>query len=135
MLPPPAGGSSGYSHTCRTTNSAPCAAASAAAQANAVRLPRDPSTPTRMVFHVLTVVSSSSVDAPALLNALSSSQTLIRGVRPVEGRRPPCSRGLRGTYRQRLRVAYGGSIVPNQYHITLVRRRGRHRPNPPQHPL
>src|SRR5215218_6681556 len=63
----PAGGSSVCSHTFTTTRSAPCSAASAAAQVSAVRLPGDPSTPTTMVFHSLTVVSPSSVDAPALL--------------------------------------------------------------------
>src|SRR5256885_3154655 len=58
----PAGGSSVCSHTFNTIKSAPCSAASAAAQVNALRLPGDPSTPTTMVFHLLTVASSSSVD-------------------------------------------------------------------------
>src|SRR5918912_474839 len=102
----PAGGSSVCSHTFRTTNSAPCSAASAAAQVNALRLPGDPSTPTTMVFHSLTVVSSPGADdrrrsdriAPVgrrtgrrrrgsrhgarHLCDVGSSRTLLHGVRP-----------------------------------------------------
>src|SRR3954453_13166522 len=62
----PAGGSNVCSHTFSTTRSAPCSAASAAAHVSAVRLPGDPSTPTTMVFHPLTVASSSSADAGTL---------------------------------------------------------------------
>src|SRR3954454_20141038 len=61
----PAGGSRVCSHTLRTSRSAPWSAASAAAQVKALRLPGDPSTPTTMVFHSLTVVSSPRVDRPA----------------------------------------------------------------------
>src|SRR5881398_3341898 len=39
--------------------------ASAAAQVNALRLPGDPSTPTTMVFHLFTVVSSPGVNRSA----------------------------------------------------------------------
>src|SRR5919112_2068789 len=59
---PPTAGGSARSHTFRTTRSAPCSAASAAAHVSALRLPRDPSTPTRTVFHVATAASSSSDD-------------------------------------------------------------------------
>src|SRR3954452_15924409 len=53
------------SHTFITTRSAAWCEASAAAQVNAVRLPGDPSTPTTMVFHCLTVASSRGAAVPA----------------------------------------------------------------------
>src|SRR5256885_1903185 len=65
--PLPIGGSSVCSHTVSTTKSAPRSAASAAAQVNAVRLGGDPSTPTTMVFHLLTVVSFPGLGGPALV--------------------------------------------------------------------
>src|SRR5215218_8274905 len=58
----PTAGGSARSHTFTTTKSAPWSAASAAAQFSALRLPTDPSTPTRTVFHVATAASSSSDD-------------------------------------------------------------------------
>src|SRR3954454_1544491 len=78
-LGPPAGVSKGCSHTFRTIRSAPWSAASAAAQDNALRLPRDPSTPTRTVFQVFTVVSSSSIDAPALKDAQQQTPAMHSG--------------------------------------------------------
>src|SRR3954454_13349536 len=78
-LGPPAGVSNGCPHPFRTIRSAPWSAASAAAQDNALRLPRDPSTPTRTVFQVFTVVSSSSIDAPALKDAQQQTPAMHSG--------------------------------------------------------
>src|SRR5215212_8661081 len=113
----PAGGISVCSQTFSTTRSDPWSRASAAAQVKAVRLPGDPSTPTTMVFHCLTVVSSSSVDVPALLR-LFGSRTLMQGIRPVES--------LYRAMEVVLRVAGGGVSVPPQCDRDLFRRRGRH---------